>query len=82
MGYGSYEQLLDYIYVESIEKNIYLLMFDNQDNVFIFEFVDDKVLYFKYFIEKDLNGNELNCWYKEIWKCIEMLDKFLEDIVR
>ena len=44
--------------------------------------VDDKVLHLKYFIEKDLNGNELNCWYKETWKRIEMPDKFPEDIVR
>ena len=59
-----------------------LPMLDNQDNVLTFELVDDKVLHLKYFIEKDLNGNELNCWYKETWKRIEMPDKFPEDIVR
>ena len=81
-GYGSYEQLSDHTYAESIEKNIHLPMLDNQDNVLTFELVDDKVLHLKYFIEKDLNGNELNCWYKETWKRIEMPDKFPEDIVR
>ena len=74
-GYGSYEQLSDHTYAESIEKNIHLPMLDNQDNVLTFELVDDKVLHLKYFIEKDLNGNELNCWYKETWKRIEMPDK-------
>lgn len=81
-GYGSYEQLSDHTYAESIEKNIHLPMLDNQDNVLTFELVDDKVLHLKYFIEKDLNGNELNCWYKETWKRNEMPDKFPEDIVR
>ena len=74
-GYGSYEQLSDHTYAESIEKNIHLPMLDNQDNVLTFELVDDKVLHLKYFIEKDLNGNELNCWYKETWKRIEMPDR-------
>ena len=57
-------------------------MLDNQDNVLTFELIDDKILHLKYFIEKDLNGNELNCWYNETWKRIEMPDKFPDDIVR
>ena len=72
----------DHTYAESIEKNIHLPMLDNQDNVLTFELIDDKILHLKYFIEKDLNGNELNCWYNETWKRIEMPDKFPDDIVR
>ena len=39
-GYGSYEQLSDHTYAESIEKNIHLPMLDNQDNVLTFELVE------------------------------------------
>lgn len=81
-GYGTYEQLTDNSYKESIEKNIHLPMLDKKDNVLEFEFGDDGVLYLKYFISKDLNGNELNCWYHETWKRLVMPDKFPEDIVR
>ena len=39
-------------------------------------------MYLKYFIAKDLNGNELNTWFHETWKRIDMPSKFPEDIVR
>ena len=39
-------------------------------------------LHLKYFIKNDLNGNELNTWYYETWKRVEMPAKFPEDIVR
>ena len=80
-GYGTYEQLTDNTYRESIEKNIHLPMLDHKDNVLEFEIVDD-IMYLKYFISKDLNGNELNTWFHETWKRLEMPDKFPEDIVR
>lgn len=81
-GYGTYEQLTDNSYKESIEKNIHLPMLDNQDNVLQFEMESDEYMHLKYFISKDLNGNELNCWYHETWKRVVMPDKFPEDIVR
>ena len=80
-GYGTYEQLTDNTYRESIERNIHLPMLDHKDNVLEFEIVDD-IMYLKYFISKDLNGNELNTWFHETWKRLEMPDKFPEDIVR
>lgn len=81
-GYGTYEQLTDNSYKESIEKNIHLPMLDNKDNILEFELSDEGILYLKYFISKDLNGNELNCWFHETWKRVVMPDKFPEDIVR
>ena len=62
-GYGTYKQLTDDSYKESIEKNIHLPMLDNQDNILEFE-IKDKVDLFAFEIlhfKNDLNGNELNC---------------------
>lgn len=81
-GYGGYKQLTNNTYKESIEKNIHLPMLDNQDNILEFEIVDGGLLYLKYYIQKDLNGNELNTWFHETWKRVKMPAKFPEDIVR
>lgn len=81
-GYGTYVQLTDSTYKESIEKNIHLPMLDNKDNVLTFKLGDNECLHLKYFIKKDLNGNELNTWYYETWKRVKMPAKFPEDIVR
>lgn len=81
-GYGTWKQLTDDSYKESIEKNIHLPMLDNKDNILEFEIKDNDYLHLKFFIQKDLNGNELNTWYKETWKRVVMPDKFPENIVR
>ena len=47
-----------------------------------YEIKDNDYLHLKYFIKNDLNGNELNAWYYETWKRVEMPAKFPEDIVR
>ena len=57
-------------------------MLDHKELVLEFDIVDDNVMYLKFYIEKDLNGNELNTWFYETWKRISMPDKFPEDIVR
>ena len=77
-GYGTYKQVTGSSYKESIEKNIHLPMLDNKDNILEFE----ELLHLKYFIAKDLNGNELNSWFHETWKRVEMPAVFPEDIVR
>lgn len=81
-GYGTYRQISDNAYQESIEKNIHLPMLDNKDNVLEFEMGEGGIMYLKYFISKDLNGNELNTWFHETWKRVKMPDKFPDDIVR
>lgn len=81
-GYGTYQQLSDNTYKESIEKNIHLPMLDNKDNVLEFELEGKDLMHLKYFIQKDLNGNELNAWFHETWKRVTMPAKFPEDIVR
>ena len=81
-GYGTYKQLTNNTYKESIEKNIHLPMLDNQDNILEFELADGELLYLKFYIAKDLNGNELNSWFYETWKRVNMPAKYPEDIVR
>ena len=81
-GYGTWKQLTNNSYKESIEKNIHLPMLDNKDNILEVEIKDNDYLYLKFFIQKDLNGNELNTWYNETWKRVGMPDKFPEDSVR
>ena len=77
--YDCYREVYAY---ESIEKNIHLPMLDHKDNILEFEIGDDGVMYLKYFIAKDLNGNELNTWFHEAWKRVGMPAKFPEDLVR
>ena len=55
---------------------------DNKDTVLEFEMGEGWFIHLKYFISKDLNGNELNCWYHETWKRVTMPPVFPEDIVR
>lgn len=82
-GYGTYQQLTNNTYKESIEKNIHLPMLDNKDNVLEFELENDgEYMHLKFFIQKDLNGNELNSWFYETWKRLRMPDVFPEYIVR
>ena len=57
-------------------------MLDNQGNIWEFEMKGNDCLYLKYFIKNDWNGNELNTWYYETWKRVEMPAEFPEDIVR
>ena len=80
-GIGSWEQLTDNTYKESIEKNIHLPMLDNQDNVLTFRMEQD-VMYLSYYIEKDLNGNIIEATYHETWQRVTMPDVFPEDITR
>lgn len=52
-------------------------MLDNKDNVLELEMGEGGLMHLKYFISKDLNGNELNCWY-ETWKRVTMPPVFPE----
>lgn len=80
-GYGTYQQLADHLYKESIEKNIRLPMLDKKDNLIEFEITDRDYLHLKYFIQKDIDGNELNTWYYETWKRLRMPEIFPGDVI-
>ena len=45
-GYGTYKQVTEHSYKESIEKNIHLPMLDNKDNILEFEIEDNDLLHF------------------------------------
>ncbi len=81
-GYGTYAQVNDSTYREDIEKNIHLPMLDNQENLLYFSISEDGIMQLKYYIEKDLNGNELNAWFNETWKRVIMPDEFPDGIIR
>lgn len=82
-GYGSYKQVCDTIYTESIERNIHLPMLNEQVNTLYFDLKEEEdLLYLKFYIEKDEKGNVLDAWYYETWKRVEMPDKYPEDLVR
>ena len=58
-------------------------MLDNKDNVLEFELAENgEYMHLKFFIARDLNGNELNSWFYETWKRVRMPLEFPEDIVR
>ena len=44
-GYGTYKQVTEHSYKESIEKNIHLPMLDNKDNILEFEIEDNDLLH-------------------------------------
>lgn len=81
-GVGTWIQNTDNCFRESMEKNIHLPMLDNKDNVLEFEMPDSDYMHVKFFIKKDLNGNELNSWFYETWKRVKMPNEFPQDIVR
>lgn len=81
-GFGTYRQLSGGSYKESIEKNIHLPMLDHKDNILEFEMGEGGVMYLKYFIAKDMNGNELNTWFHETWKRVGMPAGLPDDLVR
>ncbi len=81
-GYGTYEQLSDNTYKESIVKNIHLPMLDQKDLILEFDINESGVMFLKFFIDKDLNGNELNSWFYETWQRVIMPEEFPDGIIR
>ncbi len=63
---------------------LFIAVFDfyTKLNILEFEMGEGGVMYLKYFIAKDLNGNELDTWFHETWKRVGMPAKFPEDLVR
>lgn len=81
-GMGTYAQATDKVYNEHIKRSIHLPMLNEQVNSIEFEIQDDKLLFLKFYIDKDENGNSLDTWFCETWVRVEMPDKFPENIVR
>ena len=82
IGSGTYRQTSPYAYIEHVEKNLHLPQLVGVDNLLEFEMKDDNVMMLKFFVKKDANGNEINSWYYETWKKVEMPAVYPKDIVR
>ena len=83
IGSGTYKVKSPGVYTEYVEKNIHLPQLNGQTNDLYFELKENGTLmYIKYYLKNDLNGNEINSWNHEIWKKVEMPTSYPENIVR
>ena len=82
VGSGTYKQTAPNAFTESVEKNLHLPQLVGVDNVLEFEMKDGNVMMLKFFVKKDPDGNEINSWYYETWKKVEMPVVYPTDIVR
>ena len=82
IGSGTYKQTSSNAYIEHVEKNLHLPQLVGVDNVLEFEMKDGNVMMLKFFVKKDAEGHEINSWYYETWKKVEMPAVYPKDIVR
>lgn len=83
IGYGTYKVESPEMYSETIEKNIHLPQLNGQKNELYFKLEENgNLMYVKYFLTHDKDGNQVDSWCYEIWKRVEMPDVYPEDIVR
>lgn len=83
IGYGTYVIDSDSTYTEYVEKNIHLPQLDTMPNKMHFELEENNNLMFvKYFLTSDRNGNQIDAWCHEIWKRVDMPTKYPENIIR
>lgn len=82
-GQGTYKQISDKIFRETMVKNIHLPMLDGQNNDLEFSMSEDNnVMSVKFFIEKDEQGNVIDAWYYETWRRVEMPAEYPQDLIR
>ena len=83
IGYGDYYLKYTGVYTEVIEKNIHLPQLNGAKNDLHFELKENgNLMYLKYYLATDIDGNQLNTWCYEIWKRVEMPAEYPHDIVR
>lgn len=83
IGYGDYYLKSPGVYTEVIEKNIHLPQLNGAKNDLHFELKENgNLMYLKYYLATDIDGNQLNTWCHEIWKRVEMPAEYPHDIVR
>lgn len=81
IGEGRYRQTNDDAYIEVVERNIHLPQLNEKENVMHFTMEDD-VMHVRYFLERDIDGNELNTWCYETWKKVIMPAVYPKDLAR
>ena len=82
IGCGTYKQISENKYVETVKKNIHLPQLVNKNNEIQFETRGKDVMVLKFFLEEDQNGNKISSWCYETWKRVTMPKKYPEHIVR
>ncbi|MGN0058440.1 MAG: DUF4488 domain-containing protein [Phocaeicola plebeius] len=83
IGYGSYHINSEKSYTEVVKKNIHLPQLEGQENELFYEFSDDhSIMYVKFFVKFDTNGNQVDSWVHEIWKRVEMPAQMPDNLVR
>ena len=83
IGYGTYKVESPEVYSETIEKNIHLPQLDGKKNELHFKLEDNgNLMYIKYFLAQDKDGNQVDSWCYEIWKRVEMPEEYPENIIR
>ena len=83
IGYGSYRVSSEKSYTEIVKKNIHLPQLEGVENEMFYEFSEDRsIMYVKFFVKNDLNGNQIDSWVHEIWKRVEMPSQMPDNLVR
>ena len=83
LGYGTYEMNSEGVYTECVEKNVHLPQLNGKKNEMHFDLKENGTLmYVKYFLESDANGNKIDSWCNEIWKKGEMSPVYPGDELR
>lgn len=82
LGAGTYKQTAGNAFTEHVEKNLHLPQLIGSDNILEFEMKGGGVMVLKFFVKHDKDGNEINSWYYETWKRVEMPATYPKDLVR
>lgn len=83
IGYGTYELKSGDVFNEYVTRNIHLPQLNGQINEMHFTLGENgDLMYVKYYVEKDMDGNVIDSWKHEIWKRVEMPTEYPENIVR
>ena len=82
IGEGTYELTSDHSFTEMVKKNLHLPQLVGKKNVLEFEIREGDIMVLKYYLEKDINGNDIDSWCYETWKKVSMPDEYPENIIR
>ena len=66
-----------------MEKNLHLPQLNGDKNEMHFELKEDgNLMFVKYYLTVDRDGNKIDSWCHEIWKRVVMPSAYPENIVR
>ena len=82
IGAGTYKCTSSNAFTEYAEKNLHLPQLTGGSNEMIYELKDDDIMFVKFFVKNDEDGNEINSWYYETWKKVKMPAAYPKDLVR